>query len=98
MLRRPVESALVASVGVDHASAARTSDLDRVVECVEHRLWRFAWGGGPAEDLAVERIQHDRGPQPSLAGADLGDVGEPQGVGDVDVEPAADQVNDFGTS
>lgn len=81
---------------MDHTPAGWSFDLDRVVECTEHPTRGFPRSGGPADDLAVECVEHDGCPEPALAGTNLGDVGEPQPVRSVGVEPTADQVDDLG--
>jgi len=98
VLRRPIESALVAAVGVDDAPRRWATDPQCLGEGPQSGLRCLLGVDGVADHLAVEGVEDDRGEQPSLAGADLGEVGEPQRVLDIGMEVPLDQVADLRTS
>ncbi len=47
---------------------------DRHRECVKHQARLHARSHAPANDLAREQVKHNRQVQPTLVGANVGDV------------------------
>lgn len=87
MLRRPIESALCASVGVQDGAlgaTAKPSHIDRV----EHELGSQMVRDRPAHAAPGEDIDHGSAVDPSLARAVLSDVCHPEFVGPIRDEPA----------
>ena len=79
VLRRPLDSALRAVVAVDHDTFG-LAVLDRHAEGVDDEVRRLGRVDRPADDPAGEGVEHDRAVHLALAGAVLGDVGQPQPV------------------
>lgn len=84
---------LVAAVGVDDAAGRRPADGDGLGQRAQRRLGRLIVVGGPADDLPGVRVEHDGRPREALAGADDGQVGEPQPVWRCRPESAPDPVD-----
>jgi hypothetical protein len=80
VLRRPVESALAAVIGVVHQARRGVALADGHVQGVQDQFGAQMVGHRPAHDPAGEAVQHHRQVQPALVGALLGDVGHPQPV------------------
>jgi hypothetical protein len=96
MLRRPLEPALAAVVAVVDQPGRWLPLGDRHVEGVQDQVGAQVVGHRPADDPAGEAVQHDREVEPTLAGALLGDVGDPQPVRCWWGEVAFDQVGGWG--
>jgi hypothetical protein len=94
VLRRPVESALDALVGVDDKARCRVGlpALDRHAQCIGDERRGLGGVDGPADDSAAVGIEHDTAVELAFSGWVLGDVGHPQLVGLGSAEPALDQV------
>ena len=96
MLRRPVESALTASVRVVHQPvevvAFAVPGPDRLFQRVQHQLGGHRGPGAPAQDSAGVGIHDERDVDPPRPRRHVGDVGHPQPVRRQRRKPATDQV------
>jgi hypothetical protein len=92
VLRRPVESALAAAVGMQDGSGFGAAAPDRHLQGVDDQFGAHVIGDRPAHDAAVEHIQHRAAVHRAGAGGVLGDVGAPQSVGRVGDELTPYQV------
>ena len=92
MLRRPLESALPALVGVVHEPGVGAAARDGHLERVDDELGAQVVGDRPADDPAAVAVHHGGQVQPALPGPDVGDVGRPQAIARDRVEVALDQV------
>ena len=91
-MRRPVESALPAAVGVDHEPVAVFAALGGHPDRVEHQERGLGVVDRPANHEAGERVEDHAAVHLSLAGRVLRDVGHPQLVRAIAPERAPDQV------
>ncbi len=96
MLRRPVESALTASVRVVHHAgevvALALPGPDRLLQRIQHQLSTHAGTRTPAQDPAGIGIDDERDIDPTGPRRDVGDVGYPQPVRRQRRKPATDKV------
>jgi hypothetical protein len=92
VLRRPVESALAAVVGVMHQAWGGVALGDGHVQGVQDQLGAQVLSHRPADDPAGERVEDHGEVQPALTGALLGDVSDPQAIGSWWTELARDQI------
>ena len=92
VLRRPVESALDAVVGVDDQAGIRVAVADGHVERVRDQRRGLGGVDRPADDAPGVGVQDDGAVHLALAGAVFGDVGDPQLVASVAVEHPMHQV------
>jgi hypothetical protein len=98
VLRRPVESALAAVIGMVHQAGGRLALADGHIEGVQDQFGAQVVGHRPAHDPAGEAVQHHGQVQPALVGALLGDIGHPQPIRCRWGEPPPDQVRGWGGS
>jgi len=91
-LRGLVESGLNAAIGVNDEAVLASAPARRHAERVgdEHR--RLGRVDRPADDEPGEGVQDDAAVELALSGRVLGDVGHPELVGPVAIEPAPDEV------
>src|SRR5215212_8286380 len=92
MLRRPVESALAAVVGVADQAGWWLSLADGHLQGVQDQFSAQVVGHRPANDPTRERVQDHGEVQPALVGALLGNVGDPELIGTGRCEPALDEI------
>ena len=69
MLRRPVESALTAAVGVKHGVFAKMAVADGHGEGVGDQAGAHVVGELPADDHPAGQVEHRRQIQPAFTGA-----------------------------
>jgi hypothetical protein len=74
VLRRPVESALAASIRMNDQSWGRSPLLDRHVQRITNQLGSHARGHGPANDSTGLQVYYDSQVQPSRAGEDVRNI------------------------
>ena len=70
----------------------RLARRDRRLEGVEHELGAQVVGHRPAHHPAAEDVEDGRQVERSLAGGQVGDVGDPQAVGAARPEVAPDEI------
>ena len=91
VLRQPIESALRAAVRMNHRTNGFAAQPDHV-QGVGDQLRTQMIGDRTTHHAAGEHIEDDRGVDPALTRAVLGDVGDPQPVRALGDESAVDQV------
>src|SRR5664280_1864974 len=94
VLRRPVESALTAPVGVEHHTVeaqGRVPEQDRALQRGLDQIGVQAGAERIAEDAAGVAVTHCSEIEPALARLQIGDVGGPHHVEPALVEAALDQ-------
>jgi hypothetical protein len=92
VLRRPLEPKLAAVVSVVDQTRRRSTLTDRHVERVQDQLGAQVLSHGPAHNSQGEGVQDHREIQPALAGALLGDIGDPEPVGAGRLEVTLDEI------
>jgi hypothetical protein len=93
-LRRPLESALTAVVGVMDRPFRRPAPTNGHLERSDDELGAHVLGHRPADDPAAEEVLHRGQVQPALTGVDLLDVGRPHAVRSLGTELTADEVTE----
>jgi hypothetical protein len=92
VLRRPLEFALRALVGVVDQSRVGSAAGDGHLERVDDKLGAQVVGDRPADDPAAVAVHHRGQIQPALPGAQIGDVSDPQPVRASGLKVALDEV------
>lgn len=96
MLRRSVDFALAAGVGVVHEPldelVGSFAGPQRHLQSVERELGRHRRSGAPADDPTREHVGHERREHHACPRRDVGEVHDPQLVGTVRGELPAHQV------
>jgi hypothetical protein len=92
VLRRPLEFALRAVVGVVNQPGLRAPARDGHLERPLDELKAHVGEHAPADDQAAEAVDHRGEVQPPLPGGQVGDVRAPQAVRRRGIEVALDQV------
>ena len=92
LLRRPLEFALRAVVGVDDAARCRTAILDGHVEGVHNQVRILHAVDGPSDDASRVRVEHATAVNLSFTRGVLRNVRAPQLVGPVPMEPAVHEI------
>ena len=92
LLRRPLESALDAAVGMVDEAWGRRAMLDRHHQGVLAQRTPQMVGHAPPYDLASGHVLDGRQIQPALVSGDIRDVCEPDRVGAVSLEDTLEQV------
>ncbi|MGY2933199.1 hypothetical protein ACVWZ6_002801 [Bradyrhizobium sp. GM6.1] len=77
VLRRPLESALAAAIGVMHQGIRLAAPPDRHQQGVRNQLGGHAGAHRPADHPAREQVDHRRHIEPALSRPDVGEVGDP---------------------
>jgi hypothetical protein len=92
VLRRPVESALGAAVGMKYRGGAEMTVFLRHGQGVDDQAGAHMVGGLPTDDHPSGEIDDGGQIQPTLVGAQVGDVTDETGAGLPGGEVTADQV------
>ena len=77
LVLKDMAGVLAASVGVVHQSRYRTPPEPGHGQCIGHDIRRHARFQRPADNLAVEQVEHDGQIQPAFIGRQVGDVRGP---------------------
>jgi len=92
VLRRPLESALAAAVGMMNEARSRASALDCHGERRDGEFGAHVIAHGPADHFAGEQVEDHGQVEPALAGRDISDIGQPDLIGPVGNEVLIPQV------
>ena len=95
-MRRLIESALAAAIGVMQQRIGLASAPDRHHQSVSDKLRRHCCTHRPTDHTSGERIDHGRNIEPTFRGPHVSEVSNPFAVGSGHIEAAVEHVRSDG--